>query len=257
MHRFAAAWNEFWNSLTWIGKTAEWWEKLGKVIWPFLFILGLALFGAQEIPKLQEVLKERSVELTPYARWLCVIGVVYLLWKAAIAWHKSEGPIIWVGNIEKDDGIPPLPRVFEFKIMNRGTGQVVARVHATDARDGNGKKLLQIDGEFKLHCRGKGADEQIVLYGDKHEIIAPFQVGNKENQTELFLIGAGMRDPSGVFYQLSPIALVDKMIFSIRVDFHDGKSGLPFLKSKSYRIVVVPDKVDPMLYQVRFATWRE
>jgi len=254
MERLIATANEFFKSLSWIGKTIEWWDKMGKIIGVLLPLLALVLFGLQEIPKVQDWVSP----LMPYTKWLLCAGAIYGIWMLAIAWHKNAGPIIWIGEISKDEGVPPLPRVFEFKIMNRGAGQVVARVLGTDARDGSGKKLVQIDGEFKLHCRGKGADEQILLYGDKHEIIAPFQVGNKENQTGLFLLGAGMRQATGyVFYQLAPIALVDKMFFSIRVDFHDAQSGLPFLKSKSYRLVVVPDKTDSMHYQVRFARWWE
>jgi hypothetical protein len=258
MSRFAAFWEEFWKSISWTTDIPEKSEKLKKVVPFVLWLLAVIGYGTKDVswaswwPWLQ-----------PWSPLLLAAIVWFVAWKAAVAWYKTRGPVIWMGGIEPVEGY----RFFQFRVENQGGGVVIVHAYATDLCDRHGTRIDRIDDEKEVHYRGYTATEKVKLFGDKHVHAAFLQV-NREGDPELaqlILISPGNdRGTWGVdrlvTHRQTPLKEQHKMYLSLRVDFYDcdeskGDVQGKFLTSKTRKVVIIPDKRQPLLYRVRPARW--
>jgi hypothetical protein len=243
--RFAAFWEEFWKSISWTTEIPEKSEKLKKGVPFVLWLLAAVGYGTKDV-----IWASWWPWLEPWSPLLLVAVVWFVAWKAGIAWYKTQGPIIWMGEIETDESY----RFFEFFLENRGKGEVFADVYATDLRDGSGRRVPIIDGEMKIHCRGYYTGDKVKLFGDKHVIVAPLQVhnGNESGTAHLRLVNPGDKPNFWVAPLIShvPTPLKDQheLSLSIRVDFFDEQNK--FLTTRTRRLVIVPDEKQSLCYRV-------
>jgi hypothetical protein len=254
MPRPAAWWDEFYKSFLWIGSAAEKSEKVWKIIQlPALAILtALGLAGT---------LTEWAVAIKPYAPFLLGSAAMLVTWNAAIAWHKTSGPIIWIGPMEFDEE----RQVFDLPIKNVGTGHVGAYVYAVYLRDKLGKKNPRIGAEFHLPWKGFDSNEPMNLFGERHclaEIIAikrgpQSTPGSVFACLELMVAGSSHGSPPGAhlvaLYPSEPVLLKDQeeVALTIRVDFYNWGAEGKCLKSKLKTFSIVPDETLGELYRIK------
>src|SRR5262245_39792852 len=93
MERLRAAWDEFWKSISWLEESPKVLEFLARLV-PFVLIaLGIGVIQAGKSGV------EWASQINPLVLHILVlICAMYLTWHFAIAWHKTGGPIIWLGE---------------------------------------------------------------------------------------------------------------------------------------------------------------
>jgi hypothetical protein len=242
MARISAAFRYFWKSIAWIGGASSTADKMKKVaeIGMFLFAPGLAAMLAHKV-----------AEWRVFVPWLLSVGAAYLLWKFAIAWDRTAGPIIWIGRPEPD----VKNDIFDLHVENRGCGQVTARIYMQNLRDLDGARIPRIDDQVELYWRGYHSDTKMKLFGKKYGIAAMLKIDRSDPESPVPHIMMPGKKPKTLVTPLisADMPTLDKqkgVTFSIRVDFHDASSG-EFLKSEVRSYSMRPDTQSPMRYRIR------
>lgn len=232
MSRLTAFWAELWSSMPWIDALAERADKMKKIcelVALLLPILGIATcFG------------DWASAVNPWAAIALVgVGVLYLVWRSAIAWDRTRGPIIWIGEFEFDRYY----KMFDIRIKNAGLDEVYAKIYVVDLRDSSGKRIPRIDHQWPAHWRGMEGDK-CLLFGDRHGtagvlIAAPDPRHSMCPCLQVAMPGIG-RPNAVLLYPIeaTPIDQQERVTLTIRVDFCDADDK--FIKSKLKTVTVIP-----------------
>jgi hypothetical protein len=169
-----------------------------------------------------------------------------------------RGPLIRIGKVETDENY----RFFEFRLENRGEGEVIAEAYATDLRDQTGKRIPQIDRQIRLHQRGFLMADKVQLSGRKHSYVAFLQVNNGDKPNTAHLLLATPSPTAGTYGVVPllydgpvPLDKQRKLRLSIRIDFLDDKGKL--LRDTTCSFWIIPDETSPMRYRVRLSKPRK
>jgi hypothetical protein len=206
--RLAAFWEEFWKSFTWIDQVLDKREKIQTVIWNLLAIFCFVTGITVRFTDIAEFVR-------PAAPWLIGAFAMYIAWKAGIAWHKTSGPNIWIGDLDLIEVKSPGNKKYvrcDIRVRNTGIGEAVASVHQVDVRDKNGK---QINGTKTDAAIPWLQVEPMLIFGERTAFTPVFQIMRQNQKTILSLVAGGW------------IVLEDQgeLWLTIRVDFYKGPNG--------------------------------
>jgi hypothetical protein len=241
MSRLAAVWQEFWKSFTWIGSVPDTADKMRKIGGLLALLIGPAALASTAT--------DWGHIVKPFLPYFLGVSAICIIWKLAIAWEKSSGPIIWIGKPEPDE----YQNFFDLRVQNRGHGEVIARVFAQDLCDRRGKRIPRIDDEIEIQWRGYHQGQNMKLRGDKPGIAAILQVDKTNPIAPILNLVIPQPSPATGLLPLLPGALrqleKDEVRITFRVDFYDDKDV--FLKNNSKRFSIRPDNKSPMCYRIR------
>jgi hypothetical protein len=245
--RLAAFWEEFWKSFTWIGQTLDKWEKVQKTV-------GSAIAFFLVLTGITVAITDVADAIRPAVPWLFGFVAMYIAWKAGIAWYKTSGPIIWIGDLEftsRDAG--DRKNVAEIRVRNAGRDEIMAFVFVVDVQDNPGKRIDRVPTGEIIPWMGVTAElgAPMLLYGDKIAFARVFQIQRQDHGTVLSLCSGGS-------------ILLEKhaeLLLTIRVDFHtpprraigpavDQPGGGEFLMSRFKTIIVSFDATLPEFVRI-------
>jgi hypothetical protein len=252
MSRLGAFWRAYSQSFAWVGGMTEAWKKVGPFI---LFLMALAVSGLGTATKGREV---NWLEwLQPWSSYLFRALLIVAIWKAGRAWQATEGPLIWMGKVEFDSAW----NFFEFRLENRGPGDVIPRVYALDLQDWNGKRIPRIDPPgIEIHLRGVQKGDKVHLFGGRPAIAAMLLSRKGDAPESAHLVLTVPAEDPGRFGMVglvsdNPTPLEDqvRLQLSIRVEFFDDKDN--FITARTRKLTLIPDKNEPALYKIRPVYW--
>jgi hypothetical protein len=244
--RLKSFFEELWKSLWWVESLFDKAEIVGKAIGvltlllPFLGITGGLI----------------SALTSTWQPWLAIylvgIPLLYLTWLMAVAWERTKGPIIQIGEFSYDQSW----KIFDLKIKNGGAEEVFAKVYAVEILDSKGQRIPRIDSQIPLHWRGERY-EKFKLFGDRHGICGALQleISEESMSSKLHLAMPGGDDFDAIqtthlLHPGDPIPLdkQDSFTLTIRVDFLDMDDRFVKSKLKSFRFI--PDKSCAWFYRI-------
>jgi hypothetical protein len=246
MARLEAFWEEFWKSFTWIGQTFDKWEKIKKAA-EMAVVLILLLTG------ITVTATDIADAIRPGVPWLFGLVAMYIAWKAGIAWHKTSGPIIWIGNLEPDG-----QGAFVVSVKNTGLSQVDAYVYAFDFRDKFGVMKPTIASELQLPWSGFNDSTSLKLFGERigYAFVLQTEKDPESNIVCLTALASGIAHgigygPTSVpFLPLNQPVKESEITLTIRVDFYETGDDGKFLMSRPKTFVIVPDESTPAIYRI-------
>jgi len=252
MQRLIATWKDFWASILWLDKVTENHDKIMKLFFCVVFVLGALGVSLPKIP----ATAESTSWMIPYVPWVVGLFGAYIIWQFAIAWDRNRGPIIWIDRIGHDD----FYKFFEVRIENRGSGEVIANTYMTDLRLRNGRRVPRIDSQIKLHCRGVSDEERVILGGSRPATIAILKVAPGTKGAAHLLIPSPA--PERFLFKVEPLTSPEptpliqqpSLIMSIRTEFLHPRS-MDLLIDKISRFVIIPDEKSEMCYRIRPVRW--
>jgi hypothetical protein len=127
MKRISAWWNDFWDSIRWVGVAPDKAKRMGEQL---VFILPLLGLTAKDVEGFR-----------PFIPFLFAPLTLYVTWKAAISWYRTSGPIIWIGKIALD----PYYNMWEVEVRNTGDREVIPSFFVANLLDADGKRIPRID----------------------------------------------------------------------------------------------------------------
>jgi hypothetical protein len=138
MSRLAAFRAELLAQLTWVGTAREKAQRIGTQV-PLVI---LALLG---IPASQAGITDWARPWLPY---FTAPFLLYLTWKAAVAWDRTRGPSVEVGPVVLDDE----HGIFDVTVTNGPVGAYID-VQIVSVRDASGRD--RIEHPWQGHWRGR------------------------------------------------------------------------------------------------------
>jgi hypothetical protein len=209
----------------WIDKLVKASGNVARLAW--LMVPILAYVGI--------VLSPESLVHFPHWPPLLALGV-YLSWKAAIAWDRTRGPLIWTDKVRFDKYC----RLWEMAVENRGTGEVFARVFLVQLEDENGERIERIDKPIQAHWRGWSEEAAMSLAAERQGIAALLR---EYQDAQMDVLGLAMWPAAGLVPLLTPPLFgyrTRKLFLIVRVEFCDEKGVC--LKTMKRRLAIVPSK---------------
>lgn len=233
MSRLSAFWSEFMDQLKWVGPASEKAKRIGTQV-P-LFLLALLSIPAGQA--------EWAAALRPWAVYLLIPIVVYLLWKAAIAWDRTSGPRIEVGPIEPDER----RGMFEMWVRNAGTGTVTARLYGTVPK--------RVWDERELLWRELTKGQKMILSGSKKGTAGLLHIHTGDAGNPQICLAKPADVPPGMHAYLPicddvPLDRQGETIIDVRVVFEVDEKEV---KDRAMRFVAIPNPNGPLPYSVRRA----
>jgi hypothetical protein len=148
--------------------------------------------------------------------------------------------------------------MFEMRVENRGSGDVVARVYVTDIHLLKGERIPRIDSKQEVHWRGLRGGEQMRLFGHQHGYAGVLSVDEVMGMPLLeFATPAREGDAAGTYGKVPvlPTEIISQhregLILTLRVDFHDSDGKT--LKTRVRRFLVAPDPNSEVHFHVTSA----
>lgn len=208
---------------------------------------------------------EWAESIRPLAPWLIATAFSFLLffmvWNAAIAFHVSKGPIIWIGEVTPKSIDPGEKIDFGLRVKNAGNGEVEAFLYVVELREDRESKnrrsktdVCVLWNQYTIH--DQIWKQYVRLFGEKYGFATICTIYRPTESKEYFALSA--------FGNSCRVEDKKKVTLILRVDFHepidrstekkdddkdDDKRGR-FLKSQTKTVCIVFDLSVPEMCQI-------
>jgi len=237
MSRLNAFWEEFLKSFHWVEKAAGKIDYVQKIIgyaWPLLGLLGITA-----------AIVSRAFQ--PFMPYCIDMMILYLVWKVAIAWDRSAGPIIWIGKPEFDKE----HSVFDIRIENRGHGLVYAYGYITDLRTSNGDRPIGVISELQLNWFNLDAGKEMSLYGTRHGTLFLANVVHDAGRIPSLALFVRDKKDDRILPLYNAVPLEKQLDIHATLDIRFYDTKYTPIKSKVIKYIFTPDSESFTSYKIR------